>query len=227
MKKLLMIAALLALATPAQADQLPVVYLRHWCVIPKDKDSVPTPGYQSYFASEPGDKCERADRLTIKQNELTAIESDCRFRSVKRTKDLRPNHTKATNADWTPVMEVLADCEGAGVKSVVKMRLIYEKGALLIEHQSAASAQSDRQNEILTCGGILHLDKSRLYVGSLKAEIAEDLPCFITQSEVKKVLSVCAVGRWCELAGVIDDCEPGKCEISKVTSVSRKRKREP
>ena len=88
----------------------------------------------------------------------------------------------------------------------------------------AASAQSD----VGTCGGILHQDKSHLYVGSLKAEIAEDLPCFITQSEVKKVLSVCAVGRWCELAGVIDgDCEPGKCQISKVTSVSRKRKREP
>ena len=87
----------------------------------------------------------------------------------------------------------------------------------------AASAQS--LDDVSTCGGILHRDGARLYVGSSKAEIAEDLPCFVTQSEVRKVLSVCAVGRWCELAGVIDtNCEPGKCEITKVTSVSRKKK---
>ncbi|MDE5446460.1 hypothetical protein GWG65_34890 [Bradyrhizobium sp. CSA207] len=91
----------------------------------------------------------------------------------------------------------------------------------------AASAQSRTQNEVIgTCGGILHLDKSGLWVGDSKAEIAEDLPCFITLSEGKRVLSVCAIGRWCEVAGVIDgNCEPSKCEISKVTSVSRKIKR--
>jgi hypothetical protein len=87
----------------------------------------------------------------------------------------------------------------------------------------AATAQS--QNEIGTCGGILHRDMSRLFVGDPKAEIAEDLPCFIREADVKRVLSVCVVGRWCELAGEIDgNCEPGKCEMSKVTSISRKKK---
>ena len=63
------------------------------------------------------------------------------------------------------------------------------------------------------------------FVGNPKTETAEDLPCFVIQSEVKKVLSVCAVARWCELAGVVDgNCEPGKCEITKVTSVGRKKK---
>jgi hypothetical protein len=55
------------------------------------------------------------------------------LRSVKKTNDLRPNHTKPTKADWTLVMEILAHCEGEGVASVVKMRLIYQKGALSIE----------------------------------------------------------------------------------------------
>jgi hypothetical protein len=98
--------------------------------------------------------------------------------------------------------------------------------ALLIT-TGAASAQQRTQNEIIgTCGGILHLDKSRLFVGDPKTETAEDLPCFIREADVKRVLSACVVGRWCELAGVIDgNCEPGKCEISKVTSVSRKQKR--
>ena len=90
----------------------------------------------------------------------------------------------------------------------------------------AASAQSQAQNEIGTCGGILHRDKSRLFVGDPKTETAEELPCFVAESEVKKVLSACAVGRWCEIVGVIDgSCEPSKCEINKVTSVNRKRKR--
>jgi hypothetical protein len=91
-----------------------------------------------------------------------------------------------------------------------------------------APAQSPTQDDLVgTCGGILHVDKSRLWVGSAKAEIAEDLPCFIAQSEVKRVLSACVVGRWCEVAGLGDfqKCEPGKCEISKVTSVSRRKKR--
>ena len=90
-----------------------------------------------------------------------------------------------------------------------------------------ALAQSPSQNNIIgTCVGILHLLTPRLWVGSAKAEIAEDLPCFIAQSEVKRVLSICAIGRWCEVAGVIDgNCEPGKCEISRVTSVSRTKKR--
>jgi hypothetical protein len=92
----------------------------------------------------------------------------------------------------------------------------------------AASAQSPTRDEIGTCGGILHRDKSRLFVGDPKTETAEDLPCFITQSDVKKVLSVCALGRWCEVAGVIDgNCEPGKCEISKVVSVSRSTEQPP
>lgn len=87
-------------------------------------------------------------------------------------------------------------------------------------------AQSPTPDNVGACGGILHVLKPRLWVGSAKAEIAEDLPCFIVQSEVEKVLSVCAVGRWCEVAGVIDfNCDPGKCEISKVTSVSRRKKR--
>jgi hypothetical protein len=89
----------------------------------------------------------------------------------------------------------------------------------------SASAQSQAQDETGTCGGILHRDKLRLFVGDPKTETAEDLPCFITQADVKRVLSVCVVGRWCEVAGVIDgNCEPGKCKISKVTSVNRKKK---
>ena len=89
-----------------------------------------------------------------------------------------------------------------------------------------ALAQSQAQDEIGTCGGILHRDKSRLFVGDPKTETAEDLHCFIREADVKRVLSVCVVGRWCEIAGVIDgSCEPGKCEINNVTFVSRRRKR--
>jgi hypothetical protein len=89
----------------------------------------------------------------------------------------------------------------------------------------AASSQQRTQDVIGTCGGILHRDKSRLFVGDPKTQTAEDLPCFVTQPDVKKVLSVCAIGSWCELAGVVDgNCEPGMCEISKITSVRRKRR---
>ncbi|MGY8679794.1 hypothetical protein Q2941_18640 [Bradyrhizobium sp. UFLA05-153] len=97
--------------------------------------------------------------------------------------------------------------------------------ALLTIAMLSAAASAQSQNEIGTCGGILHRDKSRLFVGDPKTETAEDLPCFVGQAEVKRVLSVCVVGRWCELAGEIDgNCEPGKCEIRKITSVSRKKK---
>jgi hypothetical protein len=102
------------------------------------------------------------------------------------------------------------------------------KAALLTLATTTGAATAQSQNEIGTCGGILHRDKSRLFVGDPKAEIAEDLPCFVREADVKRVLSVCVLGRRCELAGEIDgNCEPGKCEISKVTSVSRKRSQEP
>ena len=112
-------------------------------------------------------------------------------------------------------------CGGAWTQPMTKILPVL---LALATMTGAASAQS--QNEIGTCGGILHRDKSRLFVGDPKTETAEDLPCFVREADVKRVLSVCAVGRWCELAGVIDgNCEPGKCEFSKVTSVSRKKPR--
>jgi hypothetical protein len=88
------------------------------------------------------------------------------------------------------------------------------------------AAQAQSVDHVSTCGGILHRDGARLFVGDPKTETAEDLPCFVVQSEVKKVLWVCALGRWCEIAGVVaPDCEPGKCEMTKVTSIGRKMKR--
>src|SRR5262245_55745371 len=127
MKKLLMItAALLAFAVPAQADQLPAIYLGQWCA---NAD-------ESYSAKTPEKECEATSLLTIKQDELAEHESGCRFRSIKKTKDLRPNSTKPTKADWTPVMEVLAHCDGAGFTSVVRMWLIYQKGALSIKSKT-------------------------------------------------------------------------------------------
>jgi hypothetical protein len=133
-KSLMMAAALLALVTsasPVRADQLPANYLGQWCTSSTSDDG--SSEYLLPFSPEEGGTCERANRLTIKRNALFAIESECRFRSIKKTNDLRANHTKPTKADWTPVMEVLANCEGEGIASVVKMQLIYEKGALTIK----------------------------------------------------------------------------------------------
>jgi|SRR6516225_7735300 hypothetical protein len=129
MKKLLMMAAaLLAFATPARADQLPAIYLGQWCASGDEPDS-------AYFAVTPENKCGETHLLTIKQDRLIeGVETECRFRSIKKTNDLRPNHTKPTKADWTPVMEILAYCEE--IASHVKLRLIYQKGALSIESKT-------------------------------------------------------------------------------------------
>jgi hypothetical protein len=72
MKKLLITtAALLALAAPAQADELPATYLGQWCQVSNDATTY------DYVSLEAKEECERADRLTIKRNGLTAIESGC------------------------------------------------------------------------------------------------------------------------------------------------------
>ena len=82
--------------------------------------------------------------MTVTRNGIVEHEGGCRFRSIKRTNDLRPNHTKAAKADWTPVMEVLAHCEGEGFRSVVKMRLIYQKGALSIESKILSEKSTEQ-----------------------------------------------------------------------------------
>src|SRR5258708_7772277 len=105
-KSLIIAAALLALVIPARADQLPAIYLGQWCQL----NAVDNTDY--YIGFEPGGECHATDRITITRNELTEHESGCHFRSIKRTNDLRANNTKPTKAEWTPVMEVLAHCEG-------------------------------------------------------------------------------------------------------------------
>jgi hypothetical protein len=132
-KSLITTAALLAFVIPARADQLPEVYLGQWCV------HVSKHEFTSYTTMDPGpveEKCDSDDLMTIKQNGLFGVES-CRFRSVKKTNELRPRRSEPIlKSDWTPVMEVLALCgKDDDDKAVIKMRLIYEKGLLSIEHK--------------------------------------------------------------------------------------------
>jgi hypothetical protein len=88
MTKLLMTtAALFALvvsALSARAGSTTRSHLGQWCVIPNESNIALPPGYESYLPLSPEGKCERADRLTIKQNELSAIESGCRFAPSRR-----------------------------------------------------------------------------------------------------------------------------------------------
>ncbi len=125
MKTLLLVAGLMLAATAADAmDRLPAVYLGQWC----------PSASEHYYALTPGEKCdEGTETLTIKPNELVGIESGCRFRSIKKTNDVRPNHTKPTKADWTPVMEIIARCVDLDSASISKLRLIYAKATLRIE----------------------------------------------------------------------------------------------
>src|SRR6266540_4934549 len=73
------------------------------------------------------------DRTKITRTEIIGHEEWCRFRSIKKTNDLRANHTKPTKADWTPVTDILAHCKDGDATAVVKMRLTYDKGSLSIE----------------------------------------------------------------------------------------------
>ena len=123
MKKLLMMAAaLFAFAAPARADQLPTFFLGEWC------------GDGENYYSAVDEPCAGTwpdkRRLTIKRNGLNESES-CRFRSIKKTNDLRANSTKPTKADWTPVVEILALCTEGDGEAVVKLRLVPAKGGWL------------------------------------------------------------------------------------------------
>jgi hypothetical protein len=126
MKTLLLAAALAFTATAASAgtDQLPEAYLGQWC--PHAYDT--TVYYSADDLSECGDS-----GVTIKRDQFLELDSACRFRSIKRTNDLRPNHTQPTKADWTPVVEVIAQCKGEGETWISKIRLIYQKGSLTIK----------------------------------------------------------------------------------------------
>jgi hypothetical protein len=126
MNRLLLIAGLVLVLTGAAhaGDRLPAVYLGQWC----------PSASEHFYPLEPGEECaEGTEILTIKPNEFVGIESGCRFRSIRKTGERWPNHTKPSKADWTPVMEIIARCDELESSAITRLRLIYAKGTLRIE----------------------------------------------------------------------------------------------
>ncbi len=93
----------------------------------------------------------------------------------------------------------------------------------LILITGCASAYSEP--EIRSCGGILHSDKYGLHFGRGKGE--EEFICAINNSDRRKVLATCRVGKYCEVVGLVDACnDSGECiEIRNITSVRAKPSR--
>jgi hypothetical protein len=123
-------AALVFSATAsAGADQLPAIYFGKWCELTGEFSD------GGFWREQPGEICD-GPTIVVTPGRIDWTEERCSFRSIKRTNDLRPNHTKATKADYTPVMEVVIQCFGddsyprGGVR---RLWLTYQKGTLSID----------------------------------------------------------------------------------------------
>jgi hypothetical protein len=128
MKKLLMTAAaLLALAVPAQADQLPGVYFGDWCGehhYNEDRDD------KTY---ERGHSCEGPIQFEIRPNGFNVDGKTCRFASVRKTGQSWPRWTKPKKGDypegdWVPEVDVVLKCDGWSST----LRLSWSKGDILM-----------------------------------------------------------------------------------------------
>ena len=95
----------------------------------------------------------------------------------------------------------------------VGLALILVLGAFYGATNTGAEPRPDR------CSGILHRDRYGLRLGCGRGE-GEDI-CVIRKKDERKVLAVCALGRYCRIQGLVDLCQAaGECvEISGITSV--------
>jgi hypothetical protein len=76
--------------------------------------------------------------------------------------------------------------------------------------------------EMGECSGILHVANGSVEFGGGKGE-GEDI-CVVADSDKKKILSVCAAGKFCRVKGSVAPCaDSGECtDLSGVVSVTRK-----
>ena len=129
-KKLLRTAAtLIALAAPAVADELPVIYLGTWCVSNSDDETglTPDPASKHPIAKVGAEACPNADRIRFmkKGYDFGKDTETCRFTSVRKTGQSWPRWTKPLKGDWVPEVDITARCEEG---PAVKFRLIWNKG---------------------------------------------------------------------------------------------------
>jgi len=89
----------------------------------------------------------------------------------------------------------------------------------------AGCVTANGEPEIRTCGGILHSDKYGLRFGRGPGE--EEFICAINNADKRKVLATCSVGKYCEVAGLVEPCkDSGECiEIRNISSVRTKPRR--
>lgn len=106
-------AALLA-AAPAQADEIPKVQLGSWCV--HDDRGIPIENQSEREECVEGEPAGRI--LTLKRDRFDWIggpieDRSCRIISVKRTKTQYALSTKARFPDeWNPVVQIKVRCAG-------------------------------------------------------------------------------------------------------------------
>jgi hypothetical protein len=121
MTKIGTLAILLALASPAAADDLPAIYLGTWC---GNGDDILT-------LKVGNERCEGA-RTIIRRNGLTFYVDDeiedCRFKSIRKTGRSWPVSTKPMKGDWVPEVDITTKCADG---STLKYRLIWLKGGQL------------------------------------------------------------------------------------------------
>lgn len=92
--------------------------------------------------------------------------------------------------------------------------------ACLVVVAFVATAHAGSQSK---CSGVLHKDQDGLHFGGARGE-GEGI-CVIRKSDQDKILAVCRVGRYCEVAGTIEDCkDSGECsEIVNIKSIKNSR----
>jgi hypothetical protein len=117
MKRLLLIAtALLALTGSASADPLPDGYLGRWCANGAHGDGIT---YEAVDGKEEWETCLDGDGyMEIKRNGWAGHEEDCKFISIKATREKIPREDidgrDVWKGAWRPVLHITARCTGEG-----------------------------------------------------------------------------------------------------------------
>ena len=138
MKKLLLTAAaLVALAAPAAADDLPRAYLGTWCAVDTGDETVLTPikGAKHPVAKVGFDEpCSKdGGPMVIRRNGYDFLTDDgemgepCRFIGVRKGQ-LWPRWTKPQKNDWVPEVTLSVRCEEG---PAIKVRLNWNKGDIV------------------------------------------------------------------------------------------------
>jgi hypothetical protein len=125
MKRLLLIAAaLLAATAPANADPLPNGYLGRWCFNGNSYEAVDGKDWETCLDGD--------GYMEIKRNGWIGHEENCKFISIKDTREKIPREDDVGRdiwkGAWRPVLHITARCAGEGTTWKLRMTFKWLRG---------------------------------------------------------------------------------------------------